>query len=479
MPSAPAATGTADGSEPAAHRHLSIGRRVDAALRGLLRFDLGEHVRLLGFLVKWTVLGAVVGVLAGISSAFFLASLNWATTTRLRHPWLLWLLPVGGFAVGLVYHYAGGRSGGGNNLIIEEIHEPRAWIPGRMAPLIYVGTVITQVLGGSAGREGTALQMSGSLTDVFNRAIRLRPADRRVMLIAALSGGFGAVFGVPIAGWVFGLEVQAVGRVRYDALVPALSASLVGDLVVRALGIKHTPYPKLGDVDLSAPLLAKVMVAGLCFGLVSVLFVELTHGITRIFGSTLSWPPLRPVIGGLAVIGLTYAVGTRAYNGLSIGLIELSLAGGVGVATFAFLLKLIFTAVTLGSGFVGGEVTPLFVIGATLGATLGTLLHVPVPIMASLGFVAVFAGAANVPLACTIMGIELFGAPAAPLLAVACSVAYVFSAHRGIYTTQRIHTPKGVARAGELEPDTTTLHTLSQRRRHWLPARREDPTPKG
>ena len=398
----------------------------------MFRFDVGEHVRLFVYLFRWTLLGAVVGVLAGFSSAFFLVSLNWATTTRLRNPWLLWLLPLGGFVVGLVYHYLGGRAGGGNNLIIDEIHEPSAWIPGRMAPLIYIGTVITQVLGGSAGREGTALQMSGSLTDVFNRAVHLRPADRRVMLIAALSGGFGAVFGVPIAGCVFGLEVQAVGRLRYDALVPALSASLVGDLVVRALGVKHTPYPKLGDIDLSFPLLAKVMLAGLCFGLVSVLFIELTHGIRSLFAAVVVWPPLRPVIGGFMVIGLTYAVGTREYNGLSIGLIERSLAGGIGVATFAFLLKLLFTAVTLGSGFLGGEVTPLFVIGATMGATMGDVLRVPVPIMASVGFVAVFAGAANTPLACTIMGVELFGSTAAPLLAVGCAVSYVFSAHRGI-----------------------------------------------
>jgi H+/Cl- antiporter ClcA len=194
---------------------------------------------------------------------------------------------------------------------------------------------------------------------------------------------------------------------------------------------------------------AKVALAGLCFGLVSVLFVELTHGLKRLFATTLRWPPLRPVVGGFAIIAMTYAVGNRDYNGLSLGLIAGSLLGGVGVATIAFLLKLVFTSVTLGSGFQGGEVTPLFVIGATLGATLGHLLGVPVGLMASLGFVAVFAGAANTPLACTIMGVELFGAPAAPLLAVACVVAYVFSSHRGIYGTQRVDTPKGAHRPGD------------------------------
>lgn len=169
-----------------------------------------------------------MGILAGLSSAAFLATLEWATDTREELPWLLWLLPLAGLAMGLIYHYGGGDAAAGNNLILDEIHEPRDWIPRRMAPLIYVGTVVTQLFGGSAGREGTALQMSGSLTDTFSRVARLTPSDRRVMLIAALSGGFGAVFGVPVAGFVFGLEVHTVGRLRYDALLAALTASMVG-----------------------------------------------------------------------------------------------------------------------------------------------------------------------------------------------------------------------------------------------------------
>jgi len=457
-------------------------QRAYTALRHLIHFDLEEQARLLAYLVKWIVLGAAVGVLAGLASAGFLVSLDWATKTREAHPWLLFLLPVAGLVVGLGYRYGGGTSAQGNNLIIDEIHEPTAWIPKRMAPLVYLGTVVTHLFGGSAGREGTAIQMSGSLTDAFNRITKLSPDDRRLLLIAAIGGGFGAVFGVPIAGFVFGLEVQAVGRLRYDAVVPALTAPIVGDLIVRGLGVTHTATPHFGAITITAALLAKVAVAGLAFGLVSILFSELTHGIKRVAAAFVSWSPARPFIGGVLVIGLTYAVGSRAYLGLSIPLITASLAGGIGVISFAFALKLLFTSVTLGTGFQGGEVTPLFVIGTTLGATLGHLLGVPIPLMAALGFVAVFAGATNTPLACTIMGVELFGQAPLVLLAVACVVSYVFSSHRGIYSSQRVDTAKGSGLLADgADGRALTLSVLARQRRLWLPARRsgQPPEPSG
>ena len=445
-------------------------------MRGLIRFDVGEHGRLVLHLLKWIVLGAVVGVLAGMSSAAFLATLEWATRTFVAHTWLLLILPLAGFAVGLAYRYGGGKSGQGNNLIIDEIHEPTSWIPRQMAPLVYGGTVLTHLFGGSAGREGTAIQMSGGLTDWFCRVAHIAPKDRRLLLIAAMAGGFGAVFGVPIAGCVFGLEVQAVGRIRYDAIVPALTASVVGDLVVRALGVHHTPLPAIASVTLTPLLLAKVILAGLVFGLTSVAFSELTHGIKRVFAATVRWPPARPLIGGVLIIALTYLVRTYDYNGLSLPLITKALAGGAGVVAFAFALKLLFTSVTLGTGFQGGEVTPLFVIGATLGATLGHLLGVPVPLMAALGFVAVFAGATNTPLACTIMGAELFGGGVLVLFAVACVVSYVFSSHRGIYGSQRVDTPKGADDVAVGDGPMLTLNTLARRRKLWLPPRSRLPS---
>ncbi|MEZ5236225.1 MAG: chloride channel protein [Acidimicrobiales bacterium] len=401
---------------------------------------MAEQAALVAHLVRWIALGSLSGVLAGISSFVFLEGLDRVTEIRVDNPWLLWLLPAAGALIGAAYHYLGGRAGQGNALLIEQIHEPTDWVPRRMAPLVLAGTWVTHLFGGSAGREGTALQMSGSLTDGAARLLRLGPQDRRLLLVAALGGGFGAVFGVPLAGAVFALEVQSIGRVRYEALVPALTASIIGDLVVGGLGHHHAARPQLA-VALSTLLVAKMALAGLAFGLTGAAFTELTHAIKAILAARVRWAPLRPVLGGVAVVGLALLFG-REYLGLSLPLIDRAIAGEqLSFAVFA--LKLLFTAVTLGCAFPGGEVTPLFVIGSTLGAALAGPLDLPVGLLASVGLVAVFAGAANTPLACTIMGAELFGSGALVPLAVGCVVAYVFSNHRGIYSTQRIHAAKG------------------------------------
>ncbi len=428
-----------------------------ARWRDRWQFELADQGRLIVHLLRWIVLGAAIGVLAGISSFIFLEGLDRVTRWRVERAWLLYLLPVAGLLVGLAYRYLGGRSAGGNALLIEEVHQPTAWVPRRMAPLVLAGTWVTHLFGGSAGREGTALQMSGSLADGLARLLRLGERDRRLLLITALGGGFGAVFGVPLAGAVFALEVQAIGRVRYDALVPALTASLVGDLIVGGLGYEHHPRPQL-EVALDAWLVLRVAAAGLVFALAGIAFIELIEAIKRLVGRV-GWSPWRPALGGLAVIALAGVFG-RDYLGLSLPLIDRALAGErLGFAVFA--LKLVFTAVTLGCAFPGGEVTPLFVIGATLGAALAAPLGLPVALLASIGFVAVFAGAANTPLACTIMGVELFGSSAVVPLAVGCVIAYVFSNHRGIYPTQRIAAAKGPSRIGEWP----TLHSWAEQRR--------------
>jgi H+/Cl- antiporter ClcA len=447
-------------------------------LRGLLRFETLEHLALLRYLGKWLLLGGVIGVGAGLSAGVFLVALAWATTTREGNVWLLAALPVGGFAIGLVYHYVGGRSAEGNNLIIDSVHgltrdvdlaDRRHGVPLRMAPLVLVGTVVTHLFGGSAGREGTGIQMSGALGDTFARVARLSPQDRKTALVAAISGGFGAVFGVPMAGTVFGLEVLSVGRIRYEALVPGLVAAVTGDLVAHlvfdATGLPHMPTPRvvLEAVPIETALLGKVAVAGLAFGLASILFSEMVYGFRRAYRIAIAWAPARPLVGGLVVIGLTLLVGSTDYLGLSLPLIERSYVGDV--VAWAFLLKILFTTLTIGAGFQGGEVTPLFVVGATLGAVLAGPLGVSPELLAALGLVAVFAGATNTPLACTIMGVELFGSGAFVYLAVACVVSYVFSSHRSIYETQRIDTPKG---ATTVDQDTL-MRDLIQRRRPWLP----------
>ncbi len=404
-------------------------------------WDPREQVRIGRYLFKWALLASIVGVLGGTASAVFLLSLDFATETRLQNPWLLYLLPVAGLLIGLLYHYWGKDCEGGNNLILDEIHDPKKGVSGRLAPLILLSTVATHLFGGSAGREGTAVQMGGSLAGWLARQFGLDKLHTRMLLMAGISAGFGSIFGTPLAGMVFGLEVLAVGRLRYDALIPCLVASVVGDWTCTAWGVHHTHYTVQSVPTLDALLVGKVLLASLAFALVSVLFGETTHGLQRLFKRLIAWAPARPVVGGLLIIGLVWLVGTDDYLGLGVPLIVQSF-DVAGVSTWAFFFKMLFTAVTLGSGFKGGEVTPLFFIGAALGCTLGTLLGVPHDFMAALGFVAVFAGAANTPLACTVMGIELFGIDNAIFLAIACCTSYIWSGHRGIYLSQLVDTPK-------------------------------------
>jgi H+/Cl- antiporter ClcA len=403
---------------------------------------MNDTLALVRHIGRWLPLAGLIGVLAGAASALFLALLEQATQIRLGHPWLVFLLPLGGLMVGWVYWRWGGLANGGTGHVIDQAHTLSTRVPARMTPLVLIGTVITHLFGGSAGREGTAVQMGASLADTLRRALRLTdPTERRWMLQAGISGGFSAVFGTPVAGVVFGMEVLNMGRVRYDALVPCLIAALVGDLSARVLGAHHAHYPQTPLTELDAALVLKVALAGVLFGLCAWLFISLTHAVKHAAAHWLRWPPLRPLVGGVAVIALAAMLQTDAYLGLSLPLIADSV-NGAGVPPLAFLFKLVLTAVTLGTGFMGGEVTPLFVMGATLGFSLGGPLGVEPTLLASIGFVAVFAGASNTPLACALMGIELFGGGAALYLLMACALAYLFSGHRGIYMTQRLDTPK-------------------------------------
>ena len=400
-----------------------------------------SHLLLLAALAKWTLLAFLVGILAGSGSALFLTGLYWATDTREANPWLLYLLPLAGMLIGFVYYRFGREVEAGNNLLLERIQTTGGSVSILMAPLIVLSTIGTHLFGGSAGREGTAVQMGGSLADWLGRILRLSPDSRRLILISGISGGFGAVFGTPIAGMVFGMEVLSVGRIRYDALIPCLIASTVGDLVCRGLGVHHHIYELDVDPNITVVLLLWAGIAGIIFGAASFVFTELTHAIQHAMARRVGISWLRPFYGGIVIIILTWLIGNRDYLGLSLPLIDASFTPGK-VAFWAFALKIVFTAVTLGTGFKGGEVTPLFCIGATLGSSFAWLTGQPTEVFAALGFVAVFSGAANTPLACSLMGIELFGAELAVPIVIACVVSYIVSGHNGIYLSQRIDTPK-------------------------------------
>lgn len=407
--------------------------------------NLSNSLRILRQLSQWFGVACVVGTLAGLGSGVLLAALEWATAQREFYGWLpIALLPIGGWMSGWVYQCYGQGVESGNNLLLEEIHDPQSTIPLRMAPLVLAGTTLTHLFGGSAGREGTALQIAASLADQLNHVVPFQPSDRRILLMAGLSSGFGSVFGTPLAGTIFGLEVLSIGTIQHRALFPCLIAAIVGDRVTLHLGLHHTVYPHLSGVVMTPTNLLAAMLAGTVFGIMGMIFARLTHTITQVFKAKITDRSRRTAFGGLMVALLFGTIGlvqdSTRYMGL--GIPTIVNAFEKPLLPWDFAIKTGLTALTLGSGFKGGEVTPLFFIGATLGNALSYLLPLPLPLLAGMGFVAVFGGAANTPIAAMVMGLELFGVESGIYLAIACVMSYLFSGHRGIYSAQRTTTRK-------------------------------------
>ena len=415
-----------------------------------LRRAFHEQRLLLLDLLRWIPISAVVGIMAGTASALLLVSLAYATRLREAHVWLIWLLAPAGWLIGLLYQHLGASVVAGNNLILEQTHDPTATIPLRMTPLILLGTFLTHVFGGSAGREGTAIQTGASLADQLSTPLRLAPQDRRILLMAGISAGFASVFGTPLAGAVFGIEVLAIGNLSYDAIAPCFLAAFVGDLVTRAWHVHHTIY-RVSEVPMmSITGVLYSMIAGITFGLMAMGFANLTHVIGQLTRRRIGNAPLRPLVGGMLITSAVFGIGTtHTLKYLGLGIPTILAAFDSKLPTYDFAAKTLFTAVTLGSGFKGGEVTPLFYIGATLGNALSNILPLPPSLLAGMGFVGVFAGAANTPLASTLMAVELFGGEAGAYAAIACVISYLFSGHAGIYRAQRVGRSKHPSNVAE------------------------------
>jgi H+/Cl- antiporter ClcA len=377
-----------------------------------------------------------VALLAGSASAAFLFALDWATAARDANPVLILWLPAAGLAVGFLYHALGRDVEAGNNLLLDEIQNPSRRVPFRMAPLVLLGTILSHLCGGSVGREGTAVQMGGALADQLSPLLRLDKKDRRLLLMAGMSGGFASVFGTPLAGAIFGFEVLAIGAMSYEAILPCFFAAVLADQVASAWGVHHTLYSAVGVPPMTGFGFLAAMIAGVAFGLTAKVFARLIHALSAAMRRLIAYAPLRPCVGGAVVAAALLLFGAERYAGLGLPVIQQAFEQPVYPWDFA--VKGLFTIASLGSGLKGGEVTPLFFLGATLGNALAPLLHLPLSLLAAMGFAAVFGGAANTPLAATVLAMELFGAECASYVAIACVVSYHFSGHRGIYRSQRL-----------------------------------------
>jgi len=390
-------------------------------------------------LPKWILICALVGIFSGSASAFFLVALEWVTQFRMQHDWIIWLLPFGGFLVGLSYYYWGESVAKGNNLLLEEYEKPKKVIPFKMAPLVLLGTLLTHLFGGSAGREGTAVQMGGAIADQFTKFFNLDHSERRILIILGISAGFASVFGTPLAGAIFALEVLYFSKINFKSILLSFLVAYVAYFTVEFWQIKHTHYSIPIIPELSLNNIIFTLIIGVLSGFAALLFSRSTHFWGYIFSKNIKYPPLRPVIGGVILAIAIAGLGFTKFSGLGVPVIVDSFSNPS--QWYDFLLKILFTGFTLGAGFKGGEVTPLFFVGATLGSALSTVIPMPIALLAGIGFVAVFSGATHTPIACTVMGMELFGIAPGIFIAIACIIAYFSSGSIGIYKSQIV---KGV-----------------------------------
>ena len=396
--------------------------------------NLEKTKKIPALLLQWILICILIGVFSGSASAFFLVALEWVTQTRENNNWIIWLLPIGGLVIGLGYHYWGKSVVKGNNLLLEEYENPQKIIPLKMAPLVLFCTLITHLFGGSAGREGTAVQMGGAIADQFTKLFQLNNSERKTILILGISAGFASIFGTPLAGALFALEVVYFSKINFKSILLSFLVAYIAHFTVELWHVKHTHYAIPIIPEVSFTTLFWVVPVSVLFGLAAMLFSRSTHFWGHLFSKTISFAPLRPFVGGVILVVAVYCIGTTKYIGLGVPMIVDAFSNPN--ASYDFLLKILFTGFTLGAGFKGGEVTPLFFIGATLGSALSLIVPLPIALLAGIGFVAVFSGATHTPIACTVMGMELFGIESGVFIGIACVIAYFSSGSVGIYNAQ-------------------------------------------
>lgn len=384
---------------------------------------------------KWSFFSLIVGCVGGGVGALFAHLISFVTDVRMNNEWLLYLLPLGGVAIALIYHLLKVEHQG-TNQVFEAVRSEKK-VPCRLAPAIAISAGITHLLGGSAGKEGAALQLGGSVATLIGRIFRCDDKDRHILTVSGMAAVFAAVFGTPMGAAVFAVEVVSVGYVSLSALYPSFASALVAYLVAVRLGV----HPERFNVDIipeiSAVYLGKVLVLAVVVAVVSIVFCLAMKHSHEAFEKYIRNPYIRAVVGGVAVIALTLLVGTRDYNGGGMHIIE-GIFHGEEVSKWAFMFKIIFTAITIGSGFKGGEIVPTLFIGATLGFTMADIVGMPVAFCAAIGMVALFASVTNCPIATVFLAVELFGGEGLLYYAMAIFVAFVMSGYFSLYTGQKI-----------------------------------------
>ena len=394
------------------------------------------------FILKWLFIIIMTASIVGSATAWFLIALDFVTIWRTDHIWVVNFLPLIGLGIGYAYHYFGTAVQKGNDLILETHQAAESTnttnssikpIPLLMAPLVFISSLLTHVGGGSAGREGTAVQMGGAIADQFTALFKLNAAERKTILITGVSAGFAAVFGTPFAAAVFALEIMSFRKVKFENIIPSFIAAFGAHYICLAWMVKHTVYSIDIIPSITASTISWTMLAGLIFGVAAFLFIY-TGKIFEALFSKIKFEPMRPFIGGIIIALLIVVANSTKYIGL--GIPSIMDAFNEPAGSFDFALKLLLTSLTLSAGFKGGEVTPLFFIGATLGNVLIWFIPFPMALLAGMGFVAVFAGATHCVVASIIMGIELFGIQAGIYVGLASMVAYFASGVNGIYNAK-------------------------------------------
>ena len=397
------------------------------------------------FILKWLFITIMTASLVGSATAWFLLALDFVTIWRTDHIWVVNFLPLIGLGIGYAYHYFGSAVQKGNNLILET-HQAIVTtssssttsnstkpIPLLMAPLVFISSLLTHIGGGSAGREGTAVQMGGAIADQFTTLFKLSAAERKTILIMGVSAGFAAVFGTPWAAAVFALEIMSFGKVKFENIIPSFLAAFGAHYICLAWMVKHTVYSIDIIPSITANTISWTLLAGIIFGVTAFVFIQSNKVLEGLF-SKIKFAPFRPFIGGIIIALFIILANSTKYIGL--GIPSIMDAFNTHAGNFDFAIKLLLTSLTLSAGFKGGEVTPLFFIGATLGNILIWFIPLPMALLAGMGFVAVFAGATHCVIASIIMGIELFGIQAGIYVGLASIVAYFTSGMNGIYSAK-------------------------------------------